>query len=99
MYISDEQFERVEYLLGFVNTIAEIVSDPELYMDPNCKTSTVFAIGVTEADDNLEFGTNESDDLEDFRENLAALESEVKSLVRVDYSDKWKEIQGVDDEN
>lgn len=94
MYISDEQFERIEYLLGFVNTIAEIVSDPEEFMDPNCKTSTVFAIGCTETGDSLEFGTNESDDIDDFRDNLAALENEVKSLVRVDYSDKWKELQG-----
>ena len=94
MIISDEQFERIEYLLGFVNTIAEIVCNPEEMLDPNTGDSTVFAIGVTEFDDKLEFGTLDSDSLEDFRNNLAALESEVKSVVRVDFSDKWKELQG-----
>lgn len=91
--ISEKQFERVEYLLGFVNTIAEIVSDPEEYLDFNTKDSPVFAIGCTIDDDCIEFGTLESDNIEDFKDNLQCVENMVKSLVRVDYSDKWKEIQ------
>lgn len=94
MYISDKDFEKIEYLLGFVNTVAEIVCDPEEMLDPNTGDSTVFTIGCTVEDDTVELSTLESNEVEDFRANLADLETEIKSLVRVDYSEQWKEIQG-----
>lgn len=94
MYISDKDFEKIEYLLGFVNTVAEIVCDPEEMLDPNTGDSTVFTIGCTVEDDTVQLSTLESNEVEDFRANLADLETEIKSLVRVDYSEQWKEIQG-----
>lgn len=94
MYISDEDFEKIEYLVGFVNTVAEIVCDPEEMLDPNTGDSTVFSIGYSVGnDDTVELSTLESDTVEDFKDNLADLETEIKSLVRVDYSEQWKEIQ------
>lgn len=94
MYISDEDFEKIEYLVGFVNTVAEIVCDPEQMLDPNTGDSTVFSIGYSVGnDDTVELSTLESDTVEDFKDNLADLETELKSLVRVDYSEQWKEIQ------
>ena len=95
MYISDEDFEKFEYLVGFVNTVAEIVCDPEEMMDPNTGDSTVFSVGYSVGnDDTIELSTIESDTVDDFRENLAALESEIKSVVRKDFSKEWHEIQG-----
>lgn len=94
MYISDEQFEKVEYLVGFVNTVAEIVSDPEEMLDPNTGDSTVFSVGYSVDSDNaIELSTLESDTVEDFKENLAALEDEIKLVVRKDFSKQWQEIQ------
>ena len=94
MYISDKDFEKFEYLVGFVNSVAEIVSDPEEMMDPNTGDSTVFAIGYSVGnDDTVELSTLEDDTVEDFRENLAALESEIKAVVRKDFSKQWQEIQ------
>ena len=95
MYISDEDFKKFEYLVGFVNTVAEIVCDPEEMMDPNTGDSTVFSVGYSVGnDDTVELSTLESDTVDDFRENLAALEGEIKSVVRKDFSKQWKEIQG-----
>lgn len=94
MYISDKVFEKIEYLLGFVNTVAEIVCNPEETLDPNTNDSTIFAIGCSIGnDDTLELSTLESDEVEDFRANLADLETEIKSVVRVNFSKKWQELQ------
>lgn len=97
MYISDKDFEKIEYLVGFVNTIAEIVCDPEEYLDPNTGDSTVFSIGYSVEDDKVEFSTLESDEVEDFRENLVDLETEIKSAVRVDFYKNWLRIAEGDD--
>ena len=35
--ISDDDYEKVQYLLGFVNNIAEMVLDPEEYLDYGVK--------------------------------------------------------------
>ena len=95
MYISDEDFEKFEYLVGFVNTVAEIVCDPEEMMDPNIGDSTVFAVGYSVGnDDTVELSTIDgSEEVEDFKDNLAALESEIKLVVRKDFSKQWQELQ------
>jgi endo-alpha-1,4-polygalactosaminidase (GH114 family) len=94
MYISNKDYEKIEYLLGFVNSVAEVVCNPEEMLDPNTGDSTVFAIGCSVDDDTLELSTLESDDAEDFRENLLALEKEIKPVLTVDYSKQWEELRG-----
>jgi len=94
MYLSDEEFEKIEYLVGFVNTVAEIVSDPEEYLDPNTGDSTVFSVGYSvDNEDAIELSTLDGETVEDFRENLAALEGEIKAVVRKDFSKQWQELQ------
>lgn len=94
MYLSDEEFEKFEYLVGFVNTVAEIVSNPEEMLDPNTGDSTVFSVGYSvDNEDAIELSTLDSETVEDFRENLAALESEIKAVVRKDFSKQWQELQ------
>lgn len=94
MYISDKDYEKIEYLLGFVNSVAEMVCSPEEMLDPNTGDSTVFAIGCSDDDDTLELSTLESSEAEDFRENLLALEKEIKAALTVDYSKQWEELRG-----
>ena len=76
-----------------MNSIAEIVSDPEEYLDFNTKDQTVFAVGCEEDDDEITFSTLESNDVEDFKDNLADIENMVKTHSRVDFSKKWQELQ------
>lgn len=94
MHISDEDFEKIEYLVGFVNTVAEIVCNPEEMLDPNTGDSTVFSVGYSvDNEDAIELSTLDGETVEDFRENLAALESEIKAVVRKDFSKQWQELQ------
>ena len=92
MYISDKDFRKIEYLVGFVNTVAEIVCDPDEFQDPNAKDSTVFTIGYSVENDSVEFSTLESDTLGNFRLNLKDLETEIKNAVKTDFSNKWLRI-------
>lgn len=94
MYISDKDFEKIEYLLGFVNTVAEIVYNPEEMLDPNTGDSTVYSIGCSIDDDNLELSTIDgSNEIEDFRDTLSGLEGEIKSVSRADFSKQWAELR------
>ena len=93
MIVSDEDFEKIEYLLGFVNSIAEMVLDPDEYLDPNTKDSTVYSVWCSEDDDNIVLSTLEGDDVEEFKDTLAAIEGEVKSVVKVDFSKRWEELR------
>lgn len=93
MYISDKDFRKFEYLVGFVNTVAEIVCDPDEFQDPNAKDSTVFAIGYSVDNNNsIELSTLESEGLKDFADNLEDLETEIKNAVKTDFSNKWLRI-------
>ena len=92
--LSDNEFKKVEYLVGFVNTIAEIVCSPEEYLDFNTKDTTVYAIGYSENQKgNIMFSTLEDNTLADFRENLHSIEGEVRDCVRVDYLPKWEKLR------
>lgn len=93
MNISDKEFEKIEYLLGFVNSVAEMVCSPEEMLDPNTGDSTVFTIGCSTDDNNLTLSTLESDSVEDFKEIISDLADEIKSVLRVNYSDDWEELR------
>ena len=94
-YLSKKDFEKFEYLVGFANTVAEIVCDPEEMLDPNTGDTTVFSVGYSVDNSNvIELSTLESDTVKDFRENFADLETEIKNNANVDFSKKWKELQG-----
>lgn len=91
--ISEEDYEKIQYLLGFVNNIAEMVLDPEEYLDPNTKDSTVYSVWCSEDDDTVELSTLEGDDVEEFKDTLIAIENEVKSVVKVDFTKRWEELR------
>lgn len=93
MIISDDDYEKVQYLLGFVNNIAEMVLDPDEYTDPNTKDSTVYSVWCSEDDDNIVLSTLEGEDVEEFKDTLSAIEDEVKSVVKVDFTKHWEELR------
>ena len=91
--ISDEDFEKIQYLLGFANDIAEMVLSPEEYLDPNTGDSTVYSLWCSEEDDKITLSTLEDDSLEDFKETLHAIREEVRDVVKVDFSKQWEELR------
>lgn len=91
--LTNKEFEKIEYLLGFVNNIAEIILSPDEYLDPDTGDSTVYSLWMTEDDDKVKLQTLESDSVKEFKDTLAAIEGEVKSVVRVDFSKKWAELR------
>ena len=91
--ISDEDFEKVQYLLGFANDIAEMVLSPEEYLDPNTGDSTVYSLWCSEEDDKVTLSTLEDDSLEEFKETLQAIKEEARDVVKVDFTKKWEELR------
>lgn len=93
--LSDKDFEKVEYLVGFFNNICEIVLSPEEYLDFNTKDTTTYAIGYGQNQKgNITFSTLESDTIADWKLNMRCIEEEVKNLVTCDYSEEWEKLRG-----
>lgn len=91
--ITDKEFKKIEYLLGFVNDIAEMVLSPEEYLDPNTGDSTVYSLWLSEEDGKIKLSTLEDDSLKDFKETLHAIREEVRGVVKVDFTKQWEELR------
>ena len=93
--IDAQNLEKLDALIGFVNDIAEIVSDPEEACDFNAKDCPVYAVGYSVDNDNVvDISTLESSEVEDFTDNLDDIVELVKSAVKTDFSKKWEELRG-----
>lgn len=91
--ITDKEFKKIEYLLGFVSDIAEMVLSPEEYLDPNTGDSTVYSLWLSEEDGKIKLSTLEDDSLKDFKETLHAIREEVRDVVNVDFTKQWEELR------
>lgn len=91
--ITDKEFEKIEYLLGFVSDIAEMVLSPEEYLDPNTGDSTVYSLWLSEEDGKIKLSTLEDDSVKDFKETLHSIREEVRSVVSVDFTKQWEELR------
>lgn len=94
--MTKEELEKFDLLIGFVNDICEIVSDPEELMYSNCKDSSCLSIGYCVDDDcNPTIETIEgNDDYENLEENLKEICRLVKTYSREDYSKQWDKLRG-----
>jgi hypothetical protein len=91
--ITDKEFKKIEYLLGFVNDIAEMVLSPEEYLDPNTGDSTVYSLWLSEEDGKIKLSTLEDDSVKDFKETLHSIREEVRDVVNVDFTKQWEELR------
>ena len=91
--ITDKEFKKIEYLLGFVSDIAEMVLSPEEYLDPNTGDSTVYSLWLSEEDSKIKLSTLEDDSVKDFKETLHSIREEVRGVVRVDFTKQWEELR------
>ena len=91
--ISEEDYEKVQYLLGFANDIAEMVLSPEEYLDPNTGDSTSYSLWCSEDNEGFILGTIDSNDVDDFKETLHAIREEVRAVVGKDFTKQWEELR------
>lgn len=94
--LNDKEFTKFNYLIGFVNNIIEMVSDPETDQSANCKGSSVYSIGYETGDkDNLKLGCLEEDEgsVSEFKANLQSVESMIKDVLTINFSKQWEELQ------
>ena len=91
--LTNKEFEKIEYLLGFVNDIAEMVLSPEEYLDPNTGDSTAYSLWLSEEDGKIKLSTLEDDSVKDFKETLHAIREEVRDVVKVDFTKQWEELR------
>ena len=98
--MSNEDFEKVDYLIGFYNQIVRMVSNPDEETDYNSKDSSVFAIGYVVDYCNREgVGKVKIDDihlervtLADFKKMLKEISGRVKEHISIDYTKEWEEL-------
>jgi hypothetical protein len=95
MTLNKKEFSKFDYLIGFVNNIIEMVSDPETDQSSNCKGSSIYSIGYEAGDkDNLKLGLliEEDGSITEFKENLKYIEDLVRSRLNIDNTKEWEEL-------
>ena len=94
--LNDKEFTKFDYLIGFVNNIVEMVSDPETDQDSNCKGSSVYSIGYEKGDKgNIKLGLLVEDDgsITEFKDNLIYIEGLVRNLLTHDNTKAWEDLR------
>lgn len=93
--MTEKELEKYDLLVGFVNDIAEIVCDPEEYLDPNTKDSTAYSIGYCLNNKNEPILSDIECD-----ESITAISEVLKELIRMvkdnsssDYSKEWEKLR------
>lgn len=86
-----KELNKYNYLVGFVNEVCDIISDPEEYLDSNEKDSSVLSIGY---DSEPIIKTIDGDDSVDaLKENLEEIIRILKSSVKKDYAEEWEKLR------
>ena len=96
MTLNKKEYTKFEYLIGFVNNVIEMVSDPETDQSSNCKRSSVYSIGYEIGDkDNIKLGCliEEDGSITEFRENLKYIENLLHNLLVHDNTEEWEAIR------
>ena len=93
--LSDKEFRKVEYLVGFYNNIVDIVSNPDEELDFNTKDTSVYGIGYFENNrGNVTISLIDgSTDMVEFKDSLSTIENYVKNNSNIDYTKKWEELR------
>lgn len=93
--LSDKEFRKVEYLVGFYNNIVDIVSNPDEELDFNTKDTSVYGIGYFENNrGNVTISLIDgSTDMVEFKDSLSTIENYVKNNSNIDYTKQWEELR------
>lgn len=93
--VNKTNLSKLDMLMGFVNNIVYMVSNPEEHLSPNCNGSSVLELGYYRDDnDSLHFSTSEfGEDKAEFRMTLDEIESQFKQRLRIDSTEEWKRLR------
>lgn len=95
MVLTKKEFNKLEYIVGFINEISDIVSDPEELLDPNTKDTSCLAIGFSLDDDKIVFEDAECGaNISDIKSTLKEIVSLVKAYSRADFTKEWEKLRG-----
>lgn len=93
--INKTNLEKLDLLVGFVNSIVYKVSSTEEHLSPNCNGSSVLEIGYYRDDNDslhlstLEFGESKTD----FKQTLEEIEGLLEQRLTVDSTEDWKKLK------
>jgi len=93
--LNKSNLEKLDILVGFVNSIVYRVSNTEEHLSPNCNGSSVLEIGYYRDDNDslhlstLEFGEKKTD----FRGTLEEIENLLKDRLTVDSTEDWNKLR------
>ena len=93
--LSDKEFEKVKYLVGFYNRIVDIVSNPAEELDFNTKDTSIYGIGYFENNKgNITMSLIDgSRDMTEFKDSLSTIEDYVRTNSKIDYTKNWEELR------
>lgn len=93
--LSNKEFEKVKYLVGFYNRIVDIVSNPGEELDFNTKDTSIYGIGYFENNKgNVIISLIDgSKDMTEFKDSLSTIEDYVKTNSKIDYTKNWEELR------
>ena len=99
--INKTNLEKLDLLIGFVNSIVYRVSNPTEHQSSNDKGSSVLSIGYYRDDnDSLHLCTNDMEEGKaDFKGTLKEVENLIKDSLREDFTEQWDalEVKGIED--
>ena len=93
--INKTNLDKLDILVGFVNSIVYKVSSTEEHLSPNCNGSSVLEIGYYRDDNDslhlstLEFGESKTD----FKQTLEEIEGLLEQRLTVDSTEDWKKLK------
>lgn len=93
--MNKEELEKLDYLIGFVNEIAEVVFSPDESLDPNGDVC-VYSIGYSLDKNNEPVISDNEGDTSRYAliDNLRAIVEETKSRSRADFTKEWEKLRG-----
>lgn len=86
--------EKLDMLVGFVNAIVYMVSNPDEHLSPNCHGTSVLSIGYYRDDnDSLHLANEEMEEKKtDFKNTLKEVEKLLKQSIKEDFTKQWEDL-------
>lgn len=94
--LSDNDFKKVSYLVGFFNDIVDIVSNPDEELDFNTKDTSVYGIGYyknNKGNVRLCDITMEDFSVTSFKDTVAEIGERIKSNCKYSHAKEWEELR------
>lgn len=95
-HLTEKEFKKFEYLIGFVNQVCDIVSNPEEHNNPSCKGSSVYSLWYAEDNDSNKVSIETCDcesSVSEIRSILNDLIEMVRENSKIDHTKEWRKLK------